>query len=262
MKEGIFLGFEPQSNVAGEISRYQVWLINTSGYDMVYSILFTLKTGTRKSLNGKLDNKKAESIGYLQKDQLNDGPVYNFDCRAITTQGTGKKQQKAIKVKAQQFFKKVGFLPVVKMEGHIYELFNESGSAPSVKPAPSLKAYTKKFIKERPPETQLEEQLLNLYNIEERASFESKVDLHIEKLTKDFRRLSNSEILALQMRHFKSFMADAIRLGMEEVIIIHGKGSGRLRDHIWKALDDYPEVEGKEGGYHEGFEFGATRVFL
>ena len=181
MKEGIFLGIEPKTNNVGEISRYQVWLINTTDRDIVYSLNFELKTGKRKSQNGKLAPNKAEAIDILLKDHLNEAPVFDIDCRAVTTAGTGSRQHKVIKIKAQQFFKKQSYIPIIKTEGNLYEVFFDIGGNTKSKNEESLKVYTKRHYKDKPPETLLGESLFNVYNIEERASFQTEIDLHIEK---------------------------------------------------------------------------------
>ncbi|MEO1437147.1 MAG: Smr/MutS family protein, partial [Bacteroidota bacterium] len=61
---------------------------------------------------------------------------------------------------------------------------------------------------------------------------------------------------------FETYIARAIELGIPYVYIIHGKGTGRLRSIIELKLSKNTQVKSFEGGYHEGYEFGATKVYF
>jgi DNA mismatch repair protein MutS2 len=58
------------------------------------------------------------------------------------------------------------------------------------------------------------------------------------------------------------FLDDAVRFGFETVRVIHGHGTGRLRDAVREHLSGHPQVERQRpGGAHEGGD-GATCVTL
>ncbi len=58
------------------------------------------------------------------------------------------------------------------------------------------------------------------------------------------------------------FLHDAFRAGLHRVWIIHGKGSGVLRQEVGRYLSGHPLVQrhGQADQYHGGF--GATEVEL
>src|SRR5207253_6803122 len=56
------------------------------------------------------------------------------------------------------------------------------------------------------------------------------VDLHIEKLSNDWQHLSNAEILDIQLKEFEKWYELALAHHQSHLIVIHGVGSGRLRD--------------------------------
>jgi hypothetical protein len=64
------------------------------------------------------------------------------------------------------------------------------------------------------------------------------IDLHIEKLTDEWQHLSNGEI------------------------VIHGVGSGRLRDEIHDALRLKREVKSFVNQYNPSFGYGATEIYF
>jgi DNA mismatch repair protein MutS2 len=58
------------------------------------------------------------------------------------------------------------------------------------------------------------------------------------------------------------YLDDALLAGLEEVIILHGKGTGALKNAVIEFLKDYPHVVNfRPGRYNEG-EYGVTVVTL
>jgi hypothetical protein len=88
------------------------------------------------------------------------------------------------------------------------------------------------------------------------------VDLHIEKLSNDWQHLSNAEILDIQLREFEKWYELAIAHHQSQLIIIHGVGSGRLRDEIHDILRLKKEVKSFVNQYHPSFGYGATEIFF
>jgi dsDNA-specific endonuclease/ATPase MutS2 len=87
---------------------------------------------------------------------------------------------------------------------------------------------------------------------------EPEVDLHIEKLTRDYNRMGNAEILQLQLQTFESKLENAIAAGMPQIIFIHGVGNGILRMEIHKRLGKNPNVSYFKDAMKEKFGYGAT----
>ena len=52
-----------------------------------------------------------QKVGELLFDQLNDSPLFEVDCWRITTQGTGSKMHKTLRLKPKHFFNKVKTAP-------------------------------------------------------------------------------------------------------------------------------------------------------
>jgi Smr domain len=88
----------------------------------------------------------------------------------------------------------------------------------------------------------------------------SSIDLHIENLSKTFWRLSNAEILALQLKSFAEFMDQAISSGLDEVIIIHGVGEGTLKNAIHQQLLVHQNVGSFIKASEQKYGDGATLV--
>ncbi len=89
-----------------------------------------------------------------------------------------------------------------------------------------------------------------------------EVDLHIEKLRDDYQFLSNSEILDIQLVHFRKTMDAAIVHKLPSVVFIHGSGNGTLRNEIYKIISKHAQVKTFMDAHKERFGYGATEVYF
>ena len=90
----------------------------------------------------------------------------------------------------------------------------------------------------------------------------SVVDLHIEKLTDDWKHLSNYEILSLQLKTFEKYYHLSVVHYQHSLIVIHGVGEGRLRNEIHDILRLKKEVKSFVNQYDARFGYGATEIFF
>jgi hypothetical protein len=89
-----------------------------------------------------------------------------------------------------------------------------------------------------------------------------EVDLHIEKLTDRWQHLSNFEILTIQLNAFEKYLELAIAHHQHNLIIIHGVGTGKLKDEIHEILNARREVRSYINQYDPRYGYGATEIFL
>jgi hypothetical protein len=90
----------------------------------------------------------------------------------------------------------------------------------------------------------------------------SVIDLHIEKLSDDWKHLSNYEILSLQLKTFEKYYQLSVIHHQPSLIVIHGVGEGVLRDEIHELLRLKKEVKSYVNQYHPAYGFGATEIFF
>jgi len=87
-----------------------------------------------------------------------------------------------------------------------------------------------------------------------------ELDLHIEKIIDNFKHLSSSEILDIQMNVFYKAIFKANDLKLPFLIVIHGLGKGILKSKIIKFLKDNDASFFDESPlFYKG---GATRINL
>jgi hypothetical protein len=90
----------------------------------------------------------------------------------------------------------------------------------------------------------------------------SVIDLHIEKLDDNWKRLTNYEILDLQLKTFEKYYILAVAHHQPSLVVIHGVGEGVLRDEIHAQLRLKKEVGSFVNQFHPNYGFGATEIFF
>jgi hypothetical protein len=90
----------------------------------------------------------------------------------------------------------------------------------------------------------------------------SVIDLHIDKITNEWKGLSNYEMLSLQLKEFEKYYHLAIQHLQPNLIVIHGVGEGVLRDEIHEILKHKKEVKYFINQYHPKYGNGATEIFF
>jgi dsDNA-specific endonuclease/ATPase MutS2 len=86
-------------------------------------------------------------------------------------------------------------------------------------------------------------------------------DLHIEKLTKNFRGMSNYDILTLQADTAKRHIEFAIRNRIPKIVFIHGVGEGILKSELDFMLGRYDNIDFRDADYQK-YGQGATEVYI
>lgn len=88
------------------------------------------------------------------------------------------------------------------------------------------------------------------------------IDLHIDKLTDDWKSMSNYEILSLQLKTFEKYYHLALVHHQPTLIVIHGVGEGVLKNEIHDILRLKKEVKSFVNQYHPRFGYGATEIYF
>ena len=257
---GIQLAFDPETQADGVTTSYQIYLLNDTRYDALFSFKIEMQGATARTLNGKINSVSYVHLGEMKFNQLNESPKVEIDCWQITTAGTGTKKSKSIKIKPKQFFKNTRTAPLLNKQVHWYQIFENFDK--TVKPVEDdLKTYTQRNAR-KPKKPKSNYRKLTGADPMEVANFNNEIDLHIENLTTNTRKLSNAEILRIQLSHFDSFIEKALRMGVGSVFVIHGLGKGKLKNEIATRLINHPHIKTFKNEYHPKYGFGATEVLF
>lgn len=95
----------------------------------------------------------------------------------------------------------------------------------------------------------------------ERNQAAMEVDLHIHQLTLVDKRMSNYEMLNLQLDTAKRQLEFAIRNRIQKVVFIHGVGEGVLKLELEYLFKRYDNVKFYDADYQK-YGLGATEVYI
>ena len=78
-----------------------------------------------------------------------------------------------------------------------------------------------------------------------------------------YKGMNNSQIIQVQLSHFKSKLNEAINKKTKKLIVIHGKGKGVLKAEIVNELNEfYPDFQYNDASFQEFGYNGATEIIL
>lgn len=259
---GVHLLFEP-IETAGGLSHYTVFLQNDTlneisfGTDLIFNGKISIK------FDGTLSVACLQEVFSLPVHALNDAPEIDVQIFLTYTDGTIEELNKTVKLKPKSFFKPTVFSEALETSVIIVNVFEKLSAQPPAKS--DLEKYTAHLLTEKTKREAAQKKLNPAFepvNVNAYASFEKEIDLHIEMLHNDPRTLSNAEIVRIQVAAFENYLEKAIRIGVPRVFIIHGLGTGRLKELIAARLRRNPNVSQYKNEYHARYGFGATEVIF
>ncbi|MFA7272992.1 MAG: hypothetical protein WC044_03950 [Crocinitomicaceae bacterium] len=99
----------------------------------------------------------------------------------------------------------------------------------------------------------------DLFTKKRKGEQEWKVDLHMENLTDTHRNMTNHEIVTFQLNHFKAFLKTAENAKIGRLIVVHGVGSGKLKEEIKLLINGINGAEIFDADYTE-YGMGASII--
>lgn len=256
--DGVWITFIPVSvnDEFGDdiVTELKVHLVNRTeqGYKFTYKLTYI----------GNTDFELINSIHafedfYLHDvpfENLNDSPIFSFEFSLVTPdKNKADYYEASVKLKPKQVFARI---EEVRKKGEAtfsYKLFDEYPGKPfDDKPIVDLQNLAKAGFK-------IYDATKVRQNLE---PAKQELDLHIEKLTPASESMSSLEILAMQLKTFEKYFDLAMAHRLPWFIVIHGVGSGKLRDEIHEVLKLRKEVKSFANRYHPAYGYGATEIYF
>ncbi|MCC6726717.1 MAG: Smr/MutS family protein [Saprospiraceae bacterium] len=259
---GIQLAFEPVDSKSEIPETYNLYLLNDTRYDVVFELKLLLNSRGPQTWNDKLRSVNYQRLGEFLYDDLNESPEFEIDVQWLTTEGLSEPHLKSLKIKPKTFFSSLRTAPFLNRPVHWYRLFEKPEQTEDVPDKEDLSSYTKRNAKPSASSSGKNYKGYHVPDTHELAHFTPEIDLHIEKLTDSWRKLTNGDILKIQLSHFESFIEKAQRLGVERVFVIHGVGEGKLKDAIATRLLQNPTITTFKNEFHPRYGWGATEVIF
>jgi len=259
---GIQVAFDPINKDDGTPDKYLIYVLNDTQLDVIYNFALFLRGNLAFEHSSKLNGMHYERIGEMWFDNLNESPAFEMECWRLLTDGGGPKLFKEINIKPKTFFTKVITAPFLDHPVHHFRVFEkhelESSEEKNQGGKEDLKAYTER--NSQPQAKVIHQQKDTKHEVKQLADFSSELDLHVENLVNDHRKLNNADILNLQIRRFEQYLDQAVRLGVDRVFIVHGVGEGKLKNAIATILLQHPHVKTFKNEYHPRYGYGATEI--
>jgi hypothetical protein len=254
--EGVWLAFLPvfDKDIFDDdvVEYFRLYLVNNT--DAAYA--FTYQLSYLHAEGFSLQNHiLAYNDFYLHDvpfENMNDGPRFDFEFRL---QPPHKKKadyfEASLRPKAKQLFQRIENLlhnqeatfSYLLMETYPDKVEPEGVDLGKLAKA-GYKVYDGKTVRSHLPPPR------------------SVVDLHIEKITNNWRGMSNHEILALQLSEFEKYVEAAVQHLQPSLIVIHGVGEGVLRDEIHQRLRLRNDVKSFVNQYHPLYGYDATEIYF
>jgi hypothetical protein len=253
---GVWLFFWPKfaTDEFGDevVEVLKVHLVNgtTSGYHFDYKLSY--QGDPEFQLKNQVLNNQDFYLHDIPFEKVNDSPLFECEFSLITPD---KKKadfyETSLKLRPKQVFSKIEELKAKDQPSFSFKLFD---------------AYPDKLVEDKLDMSKLSNSGFKVYEASkarqhlEPAKF--VIDLHMEKLSDDWRSLSSYEILSMQLKEFEKYYDLAVAHRQPSLVVIHGLGSGKLRDEIHELLRHKKEVKTFVNQYHASYGYGATEIYL
>ncbi|GAC1598084.1 MAG: hypothetical protein NVS3B8_10720 [Chitinophagaceae bacterium] len=253
---GVWLMFLPkfETDEFGDdiVDLLKVHLVNgtETGYSFYYKVYYAGETVF--DFKNELFVNQDFYLLDIPFDNLNDNPTFSCEFTLLNPdKDKAEYYETSLKLKAQQLFKKIEEIKLKGEPTFSYKLFD---------------IYPARQQEEKMDVFRLSTAGYTVYEASKARQHlppaRTVVDLHIEKITDDWKHLGNFEMLTLQLKEFEKYYDLAVSHRQPSIIFIHGLGTGRLRNEVHEQLRLKKEVKYFVNQYHPSYGYGATEVFL
>ena len=252
ISDGVWLSFLPVSEIDefGDdvVKELKLHLVNRTdaGYKFDYKLNFF----------GEADFELRNEVHAFQDfylhdipfEDLSDSPNFEFDFSLITPQKQKQDHYEAsLRLKPKQLFAKIEEIRLKGEATFTHRLFEN---------------FPDKKMEEKVEMGELASRFRKSSTTKDLEAPRSVVDLHIEKLSDDWKGMNNYEILSQQLKTFERYYDLALAHMQPSLTVIHGVGTGRLREEIHEQLKHRREVKSFINQYHPAYGYGATEIFF
>jgi len=256
ISDGVWISFLPVTvnDEFGDevVEELKIHLVNRTeiSYRFIYKLNYFGETGF--DLKNEIHAFQDFYLHDVPFENLNDSPTFEFEFTLLTPQKNKADHYEAsLRLKPKQLFSKIEEIRLKGEATFSQRLFEN---------------YPDKKVEDKVELGSLAARGYKIYDAakakQHLESPRSTIDLHIEKLTDEWGHLGNHEILTLQLKMFEKYYELALAHMQPSLIVIHGVGTGRLREEIHEQLKHRKEVKSFVNQYHPAFGYGATEIFF
>ncbi len=256
VSEGVWISFLPvfDKDVFDDdiVESFKLYLVNQTNENLNFSYNLNFAKRPGFELKNQLFPLADFYLHNVLLEEMNDSPKFEFEFSLLSPD---KKRadyyETSLKIKAKQLFQKIEEIRLKNEPIFSYNLFEK---------------YPDKVFDDKPDIGNLYAKDHKVYDLSKAHQLlepaRSVIDLHIEKLSDNWKHLSNFEILTIQLKNFEKFYYLAVAHHQPNLTVIHGIGSGKLRDEIHELLKYKKEVKSFVNQYHPNYGYGATEIYF
>lgn len=255
-EDGVWLYFFPKFilDVFDDeiVEEFKIYLVNKTQYSFQFHYQLKYFGKTDFEIKNQLPAFKDFYIHNMLWEDVNDSPTF---CLEFSLENTLKNKadffETQYKIKPKQLFKQIEELKEKNEPSWGYQLFKEypNKTEDSLSNLSSLSTKGYKV-----------QQSIYKKKLEEKPR--SVIDLHIDKITHSYKNLQPFEILEIQLKEFEKWLQLSIDYKMPNLIVIHGLGTGKLKEEIHAILKNNAWVKTFVNQFHPQFGFGATEIYF
>lgn len=262
---GVQIAFDPITNNEAEPVAYELYLLNSTASKIIYELKAFTHANRRWSKVGQLEPYAKKRLDTVEYRWLNEKLSLELDVRTVLPGGTGPRMFKKLAIKGKTFFDKYTEVPELYREAHLFVVFARllgPESAPAAAPKTTLRALTKQQVANKPKPAKAAPVKVERTNLRAKLEFDNTIDLHLEALVRDPAAVPRDQVLSTQMRYFTNYLQMALKLGVDNIFVIHGVGNGILKREVHKELERTKFVREYKNEYHDKYGYGATEVIF
>lgn len=259
--EGIYLAYVPQDQKWIITGLIDIYLVNYSEYDIIYSVFI-------QNNEGNYDGFDYDSLAPKSKIIIDTFERENIEkwtkgvCQVLFHKDKPERlllpANAVFDVKQYRISKESNYkeTPLMSEKAFVLNLV-EIGKHPVY----SDDEISKKYDHIPPTGKAKQKPKKTLIDKHKTSEGEAVVDLHIGELVNNISGLSSAGMLKLQKDYFIRTLESAIKEGYKRVTFIHGVGNGVLRDEIVKLMKEYENLEKRSASLTK-YGVGAIDVMI
>lgn len=255
--EGVWLSFLPvyDKDVFDDdiVEYFRLYLVNQTKLHLDFSYWLRLAGEIDFELKNDIHPLSDFYLHDVKFEALNDSPRFDFD---FSLRKPDKKKAKhveaSLKLKPKQVFVRIEESRMKQEASFSYMLIDTYPDRPE---------------EEKADLSRLSDAGYKIYeggrvHRQHLEPARSVLDLHIEKLTDRPGSINKQEIIDLQLKTFEKYYELALLHHLHQMIVIHGLGTGKLRDEIHDILRLKKDVKSFVNQFHPLYGFGATEIYF
>jgi hypothetical protein len=260
-QEGIYLAFSPEKENDIAHSDFNVWMINNTSYQLLFTYSIFSNDGFKTFETGHIDAFEHELIETIDRKLLSESSTFKIDALFFDEKEHTHQLpiSEVIKLKPIKLYKENAFSEnrFISEKSLIINVCELNGLKSEDQYRPDIDLSKILFQKQTKTDTSKKSKP----HVSNNPAYEMEINLHIEELMENYSGMSNAEIIQIQLKHFQNALDKAINDRCRSLVVIHGVGNGRLKQEVRAIITSYKNLKMHDGSYSK-YGFGATEIII